>query len=156
MGMSEYIEPLAADLWFQQIEKIADGGFRSIENALRHVAHLLQLAPEAFRPVIRLPVEEDRFEALLEAGDLDTAARVLIAEPASLSVRLIADGKSFRATITCFDRAFCGTGTTKAAAVVGALTAGLLALKPVCEVDFVSCSHRSEHTGPSEPGRLLS
>lgn len=153
--MGEHVEPLAADLWFQQLEKVAEGSFRSTENALRHMSHLLQLAPAEFRPLIRLPVEEDRFEALLQAGKTDTAARVLIAEPASLSIALNLDG-GFHATITCFDRVFTRGGRTRAAAVLAALTDGLLALRSLYAIEAVSGTVQCSHINPHEQGPLLS
>jgi hypothetical protein len=64
--MTNEIEPLDAALWLRRIEKMARGGLGSIENSLRHAAHLLQLTPSPFRHAVRLSLDEAAFEALLD------------------------------------------------------------------------------------------
>lgn len=155
--MNEHIEPLSSSLWFQRIEKIANGELASTENALRHACHLLQLTPAPFRHVVRLAIEEERFEALLEAGDLDTAARHLIAQPTALTVEEGEDEPRVRATISCviLNRAIAGTGETVASAVLAAWTTCLLALKTEYGADLLSDLHQPEHGYRSEQGRRL-
>ena len=156
-GMTEHIEPLASALWFQRIEKIANGEMGSIENALRHAAHLLQLTPVRFRDVVRLAIEEEGFEALLEAGDFDAAARHLIAQPAALAVDEDAGEACVRATISCviLNRAIDRTGDTVASAVLAAWTTCLLALKAEYGADLLSGSGQPERRDRSERGRRL-
>lgn len=129
--MTEFIEPLPPSLWFRRIEKIADGALGDVEHSLRHAAHLLRLAPVEYRHILRLAIEEDRFELLLANGDLDSAARELIAQPAALAVEEQEDHTSFRATIGCalLGRAVQGVGETMAAAVLAAWSTCLLALE---------------------------
>lgn len=129
--MTNDIEPLHPLLWFRQIEKVACGRFKTIEHSLRHASHLLQLTPMAFREVVRLAIPEERFEAMLEAGNFDSAARHLIAQPAALAVEEGVDGIGARATISCaiLGRAIHGSGTSVGAAVLDAWTTCLLALR---------------------------
>lgn len=129
--MTEYVEPLDTALWFRQIEKIAGGGFVGMEERLRHASHLLQLTPSAFRDVVRLAVSEERFEELLEAGDLDEAAHHLIGQPTALSVESEPGSERVRAEISCviLNRVIQGTGETVAAAVLDTWTKCLLALR---------------------------
>ena len=75
--MQEDIEPLPECLWFERIELIARREFPSTEHALRHALHLLQLTPRQFRPPEYNALDEAHYEALLEAGDLEAAARRL-------------------------------------------------------------------------------
>lgn len=148
--MTTQIEPLDPALWFRRIEKIANGDLGSLENALRHASHLLQLTPRPFRGVVRLAIEEDRFEALLAAGDFDTAARRLIAQPAALAVETGTEAASVRATISCVirNRAISGTGDTVASAVLSAWTTCLLALAD--DTDVLIDDQHPEHRGQYE------
>ena len=151
--MTEHIEPLASAVWFERIEKIARGELGGIENTLRHASHLLQLTPAAFRDVVRPAIEEAQFEALLEAGDFDAAARHLIAQPAALACETDQDGKNVRATISCsiLNRTIHGTGKTAASAILAAWTTCLLALKTEYGADLLSGPHQLEHI--SRPGQ---
>lgn len=126
-----YVEPLDAAIWFRQIEKIARGKLPGMEQSLRHASHLLQLTPTPFRQVIRLAIDEDAFEAMLEAGEFDSAARHLIAQPAALAVVELNGGRSFQATISCVitNQTIHGSGPTVADAVLSAWTTCLLALE---------------------------
>jgi len=148
--MPDDIEPLTPALWFLRIQMIASGELGSIENALRHASHLLQLTPTPFREVVRMSLDEGTFEALLEAGEFDTAARHLIAQPTSLSIEENAD-RPFQAVISCviLKRAICGSGDTVATAVLDAWTTCLLALRTEFGTDLVSLSDQPPHTGQS-------
>jgi hypothetical protein len=139
--MTGFVKPLASRLWFRRIERIANGELADIECALRHAAHLLQLAPLRFRQVLRLAVDEDCFEALLANGEYDSAARHLIAQPAALTVEEQAGRTRFRATIGCviLNRAVHGTGESVATAILAAWTSCLLALESDCS-DFAQAS----------------
>jgi hypothetical protein len=156
--MTQHVEPLASELWFERIEKIANGKMASIEHALRHASHLLQLTPAPFREVVKLAIAEDRFEALLEAEDFDTAARRLIAQPTALSVVHGQSEGSIRATISCsiLNRAIHGTGDTVASAILDAWTTCLLGLRSEYGADLLSGPHQLEHICPPEQGRLSS
>lgn len=128
--LAHEVEPLDASLWFCRIEMIARGEL-AIENSLRHASHLLQLAPLALRPVVRLATNEDRFEALLDAGDFDAAARHLVAQPTALTLETSSDGTQMVAAISCvvLKRVITGVGATEAAAILDAWTTCLLAIK---------------------------
>lgn len=149
--MTDEIEPLAPALWFRRIEKIARGELGSVEASLRHAAHMLQLAPAPFRDVVRLSVNEDEFESLLEARKFDTAARHLVAQPTALSVDEDPDG-SVRAVISCviLTRTIHGTGETVAAAILDAWTTCLLALRTTFGEDLLSLADQSPHIARSE------
>lgn len=154
--MTQHIEPLDAAVWFQRIEKIAKGDLE-LEQALRHACHLLQLTPASFRHVVRLSISEDDFEALLEAGDYDSAARHLIAQPAALAVEDCPGGEEIRATISCviLNRAIRGTGNTVATAVLAAWTTCLLALRSAYGADLLSGPGQPEPRYQSARGRRL-
>lgn len=145
--MTNSIEALIPSLWFERIEKIADGRLSGLENALRHASHLLQLTPTPFREVVRLGCDEPVFEALLDAGEFDAAARYLVGQPTALSVEAEGKGASYRATIGCsiLQRAISGSGQTEASAILNAWTACLLSLKSEYEADLLSTPGQREH-----------
>jgi hypothetical protein len=146
--MTDEIEPLAPALWFLRIEKIARGELAGMESSLRHAAHLLQLTPKPFRHVVRLSLDLDAFEVLLDAGDFDTAARHLVAQPAALKV----DSTPLaHAVISCtiLKQAVHGTGDTIAAAVLNAWTSCLLALRTKFGEDLLSLADPPPHTDQS-------
>lgn len=147
MRMSDSIEPLVPRLWFERIEKVAGGHLGSVENALRHTAHLLQLTPTPFRNVVRLGIDEERFEALLEAGDFDAAARHLVGQPTALSVQADREESKFRATISCsiLGRAISGSGETVASAILDAWTTCLLGLRLEYGADLLCGPRQLEH-----------
>lgn len=129
--MVSYVEPLEADLWFRRIEIIANGALGSLENALRHASHLLRLTPRPLRPLVGLSTNDDTFEALLDAADLDTAARHLVAQPGSLGIEEGSEVAPVKATIQCsiLHRTVRGTGETAAQAILDAWTSWLLAIR---------------------------
>ena len=148
--MTDEIEPLAPALWFRRIETIARGELGTVERALRHAAHLLQLTPGPLRHVVRMSLEEETFEALLDAGDLDTAARHLIAQPTALTVKQ-EQGGSVEAIISCviLKRAIHGSGDTVAAAVLDAWTTCLLALRDTYGADLINLGDQRPLEGQS-------
>lgn len=150
--MTYDVEPLDSALWFRQVRKIASGQLAGIEQSLRHALHLLQLTPLRFRHAMRLAIDEDDFEALLEAGDLDSAARHLIAQPTALRVEEHEGGLEVRATISCSvqHRAFYGTGTSAAAAVLSAWASRLLSLELDESADRVRVRDRAPRGEPCE------
>ena len=128
--MAHEVGPLDASLWFCRIEMIARREL-AIENSLRHASHLLQMAPLPLRPIVRLATDEDRFEALLDAGDFDAAARHLVAQPTALALEPSSDGTQVAAAISCvvLKRVITGVGETEATAILDAWTTCLLAIK---------------------------
>lgn len=155
--MIDEIEPLSAALWFRRIDMIGRGELGGIESSLRHAGHLLQLTPQPFRHVVRLTVDEEIFEALLEAGQYDAAARHLVAQPTALSVDEI-PGVPVRATISCaiLGRAVRGKGDSVAAAILVAWTTCLLALRAEYGGDLLSLASQAPHRGQSERHRQSS
>jgi hypothetical protein len=152
--MVDEITPLDPALWFDRIERIARGDLGSVENSLRHAGHLLQLTPAPFREVVHMSLGEDAYEALLEAGEFDTAARHLIAQPTALSVEQDAEGP-VQAVISCviLNRAIRGKGDTVATAVLDAWTTCLLALRAEFGADLVSLGDEPPHKDQSERHR---
>jgi hypothetical protein len=150
--MTDDLEPLAPALWFRRVEMIARGELRTVERALRHAAHLLQLTPMPFRDVVRMALDEESFEALLECGELDTAARHLIAQPTALTVKQDPDGL-VEAVISCviLKRAIHGSGDTVAAAILNAWTTCLLALRDEYGADLLTLT--DQHRRPGQSGR---
>ena len=132
------LHPLDSVLWFQRIEIIASGEL-GLENSLRHACHMLQLTPTPFRHVVRRAMDEDSFEALLEEGHLDAAARHLVAQPTALTVDRRPDARMVTAAISCviLKRVIKGTGETEAEAILDAWTSCLLALRVEYGADLV-------------------
>ena len=118
--MRNNIEPLAATLWFQRVAVVATGELGNIENSLRHAAHLVQLAPISFRRVMPTILDEDAFEALLESGNLDSAARQLFVPAMPLLVETSLAGEPARAEVDCplLRRRVEGRGETPASAIL--------------------------------------
>lgn len=145
--MDDTIEPLVPSLWFERIEMIANGRLASVENALRHASHLLQLTPHALRDVVRLGTGEAEFEALLDARAFDKAARYLVGQPTALSVEADSAEAVHRATIGCsiLGRAISGSGATEASAILDAWTTCLLTLRSQCGPDLLSLPGQFEH-----------
>lgn len=152
--MAHEIEPLDPALWFERIEKIARGEL-AIENALRHASHLLQLTPRALRHVMRLAIHEDGFEALLDAGDYDSAARHLVAQPTALVVETHPDRTRIVADISCviLKRVVTGSGETEAQAILDAWTACLLELKSKYGQDLIGLTGASGQEGDTARSR---
>ena len=119
--MVKDIEPLPSDLWFARIAMIANGELKNTEHGLRHALHLLQLTPREFRPAEYYLIDEEGFEALLAVGDLDAAARRLVAAP-TLAVSRRSVGETVEATIACSTTAqtITGIGDTFAEALLKA------------------------------------
>lgn len=128
--MQEDVEPLSACLWFERIELIARGEFPSTENALRHALHLLQLSPREFRPCEYRKLDEAGYEALLESGDLEGAARLLVAAP-TLSVSTTSSARGVKVAVKCstLDRTIIGEGNSVADAILQAWADCLLMLR---------------------------
>jgi hypothetical protein len=156
--MTNYVEPLEPALWFSRIEKIANGELGCIERSLRHAAHLLQLTPMPLRQQVGLAIDPGAFETLLEAGDFDTAAKHLVAQPTALDVEAGDGTRTVSARIKCavLNRNIDGRGDTIADAVLNAWTTCLLALRSELGSDLVSLTAQAAHTGQSEPHRRSS
>ena len=131
--MTVDIEPLLAELWFHRIAMIGRGELGPTEHALRHAFHLLQLTPREFRPREYGTIDETDYEALLEAGDLEAAARRLVAAP-TLTVSTQSHPNGVDAVIKCstLKRAVLGTGDTPAAAILQAWANCLSELREEC------------------------
>lgn len=128
--MGNEIEPLTPELWFERIEVIARRELRNTENSLRHALHLLQLSPPEFRPPNHIQIDEAEYEALLEAGDLDTAARCLVDAP-TLSVRMSSTEDGIKVAVRCstLNLTMIGEGVSEADAILQAWAECLLKLK---------------------------
>jgi len=119
--MIEDIEPLPANVWFDRIGMIARGELGPTEYALRHAFHLLQLTPREFRPPEYGTLDEPAYEALLEAGDLEMAARRLVAAPGlTVSTQPRANGVDAIIKCSTLKKTVLGTGDTPAAAILEA------------------------------------
>ena len=130
--MSLDIEPLASELWFERIEMIASGALGSTENGLRHALHLLQLTPRQYRPREYGSIDEAGYEALLEAGELEAAARRLVESPTlTLAVNDASSEGQVAVELTCaaFDCTVEGAGNSLAAAILQAWARCFLTLR---------------------------
>lgn len=145
VNMSVYAAPLDSALWFKRIEIIANGSLASVENSLRHASHLLQLTPLELRPLVGLAIDPDSFEALLDSGNLDTAARHLVARPTALDTEGEAGAPLIRATIRCsaLNRKVHGIGDSVAKAVLNAWSTCLLCLREQYGDDLSGLSQQS-------------
>ena len=124
------IEPLPPELWFERIEAIARRQLGGTESCLRHAFHLLQLTPREFRPREYRKLDEAGYEALLGSGDLEAAARTLVAAP-TLSVTTETAGTGVRVAVRCntLERTIIGEGDSVAGAILQAWAACLLTLR---------------------------
>lgn len=124
------VEPLLPDIWFERIEVIARRELGGTENCLRHAFHLLQLTPREFHLPDYGKLNEAVYEALLESGDFDAAARKLVVA-STLSVSTTSVGGRVRAVIRCsaIDKTITGDGKSVADAILQAWTACLLMLR---------------------------
>ena len=128
--MQEDIEPLPDWLWFERMELIARREMSSTENALRHALHLLQLTPRQFRPREYSALDEAHYEALLDAGDFEAAARRLVATP-TLSVSAAPAAGGVKVAIRCsrLHKTLVGEGDSVADAILQAWAECLLMLR---------------------------
>ena len=128
--MSDSIEPLIPRLWFERIERIAQGHLGSVENALRHALHLLQLTPLEFRPSECAAIDEDAYETLLASGEFEQAARCLVSAP-TLSVTACSARDQARVGVQCstLNQTFFGEGPTVADAILQVWSDYLLMLR---------------------------
>lgn len=119
MGIDS-IASLDADLWFERLRVIMRGELRSLENSLRHAFHLAQLTPVQFRNSIRLTVDDDSFEALLEAGNLEGAAACLLAALVLVTRIRTRNAVQFETSVYGRDRSarFVGHGTCAGSAAL--------------------------------------
>lgn len=124
-------EPLSLSLWFQRIAIVATGEPGTVENSLRHAGHLVQLTPIPFRKVVPPLFDEGAFEALLDAGDFDTAARQLFVPPTTVFIETSSDDSPLRAVVACalLRRSVEGSGATAAAAILDAWAKWLTTLR---------------------------
>ena len=128
--MQQDIEPLEPEAWFERIEMIANDQMGSTENALRHALHLLQLSPREFRPREYEAIDEESYEALLESGDLDGAARRLVSAPTlAVSTTSIPDGIEVAIRCRTLDLTIFGKGDSVAAAILQAWAKCLFAMR---------------------------
>jgi len=143
--MAIYAEPLDSILWFRRVEMIANGELGSIESSLRHASHLLQLTPLELRPLVGLSTDPASFEALLDRGDFDTAARRLVSQPTALSTQGEAGAHLIRATIHCsaLDRQVNGIGDSVAKAVLNAWASCLLHVRAEFGEDLSGLARKS-------------
>ena len=139
----EDIEPLPPEMWFERIEMIANGELKNAESALRHAFHLLQLTPREFRPPEYALLDEESYEALLEAGHLDEAAMRLVSSP-TLTVTTASGADCVEVVIRCeiLKRAIFGRGDCAASAILQAWAKCLLALRVGCAMSSLETAIR--------------
>lgn len=82
-------EALDADTWFDRMARLVEG-LGECEGALdRHIRkayHLHTLAPHPLKAMMAAPVEEERFEAMLECGAYESAIASLIGRTGDVTV----------------------------------------------------------------------
>lgn len=128
--MPDNTTPLPLEMWFERVDIIASGALGSIENALRHACHLLQILPDQLRQCVNWQVDESRMEKLLDAQRFDDAARELLGTTSGLRVAVVS-GNYYRAALTCTmsQRTVTGHGRSEATAIIAAATTCLLGIR---------------------------
>lgn len=82
------IEPLEWKLWCDSLERLAQHHARGapLKPCLRLAYHLAMLAPPPFSQIIRVPLDEQQFEELIDEEDYDAAVRGLLGPVVSFEV----------------------------------------------------------------------
>ncbi|WP_305096237.1 hypothetical protein [Croceibacterium aestuarii] len=83
------LEPLDVEAWFQAVRLLmarAKASTCDLEQQVRHLFHLMQLAPRPLRDFLTPVCGETELEVLLESGALESAALRLIAPSVKFSV----------------------------------------------------------------------
>lgn len=144
---TSYIAPLCADVWFARIEKLARGELHSLERSLRHLFHLVQLTPPQFRHLVHSELDEEQFEVLLDAGELDLAASSLLARPLRLAIAPDGANGLVTARIQCPNCSTVFTGIGKCSASAG-LASWLNCLLSLPREPNVACDHATHRSRP--------
>ena len=87
-------EPLDANTWFDHMERLVEGlgkGESAPDRHIRKAYYLHALAPQPLKAMMPAPIEEERFEAMLDCGAYESAVTSLI-------------GKMGQVTVACDDR----------------------------------------------------
>lgn len=82
-------EPLDANTWFDRMARLVEGlgeGEGAPDRHIRKAYHLQALAPHPLSAMMGAPVEEERFEAMLECGAYESAVTSLIGGAAQVTV----------------------------------------------------------------------
>lgn len=151
--VSQEIEPLDAELWFAEMEKLVaqrqsvDG--EAPDRLFRKALYLIQLAPMPLRHMIPAPADEDTIEAFLDCGAYSAAAAALFAPPAGVTLVRDAGSETMRATVTLLGQEGSGedADTELGKALLGAWCKAVLSLKMSME----PLSAPRVERGPKQP-----
>lgn len=127
------IEPLEWSLWCDSLERLARHHARGgpFESCLRLAYHLAILAPPPFTQIVRVQLDEEQFEKLLEEGEYDRAVTGLVGPV--LSFEVVPQPQSDEATARVWLPEFGegrGTAPEAAAALFAAWLDFLAQLRP--------------------------
>lgn len=159
-GSSSDIEPLEPELWFQAIErlsnKISASDDNDVPSMLRHALHLVQLTPGPLRGTVRCEISEENFEEFLECGALASAATALIGSPMCYAIDCdlragmrVIEAKAWLSGQAARPQGV--SGDSVAAALLGAWTGCLIALRRRSLAPEDSVPHQFPHKAPPEP-----
>lgn len=120
---------------------LRDEEFESLGCAIRHAAHLIELAPRPLRHVLRVGLDDRHLEALLDAGMLEDAARALVGDSAQLTTVTAASG-GIKASLRCpfLGRQIEAVGECKARAILIVWSTCLLSLKDAMLARDIPCN----------------
>lgn len=111
--MKTDIEPLEPTTWFIQIEKLLNSTLKldgqGPDAVLRHAVHLTQLTPRPLQSIIRLQVEEETIEDMLDCSAYASAIMMILSPPIEYKLEQTGSGK-YLASVSCPNSPCSGQG----------------------------------------------
>jgi hypothetical protein len=126
-----------------------------LARALRQAFHLAQLAPGPIRRVLVPARPEDEFERLVDEGELERAARLLVASDLPLTFLETSRGHTVVVRADAFDAAGTWVSADPAAALLGAWFSCAAAAGQAL-IDAATAVTKGPHKSPREPHPLSS
>lgn len=148
-AMPQNSEPLDPETWFNQIERVAktlsemDG--ESPDACIRRAFHIANLAPAPLRPFVKITLEEEVLERLLECGAYASAVVSLLHRDMGLTIARLPTSQEYRADVSLPHEEASGKGQHDSLekAVLEAWAKCLLALREAASTPIDQGQHKS-------------